>query len=72
MYASYGARFEGRIVKRLIEADGGSGEFTETVLPMLGIWNTLLEGKVGGACHRHTPTRAPHRQANPWRALFLS
>eukprot|EP00613_Pedinella_sp_CCMP2098_P046065 CAMPEP_0171843594 /NCGR_PEP_ID=MMETSP0992-20121227/15962_1 /TAXON_ID=483369 /ORGANISM="non described non described, Strain CCMP2098" /LENGTH=363 /DNA_ID=CAMNT_0012461219 /DNA_START=67 /DNA_END=1160 /DNA_ORIENTATION=- len=45
VYASYGARFEGRIVRALIEADGGTGEYNEVVLPMLGIWSTLLEGK---------------------------
>lgn len=44
-YASYGARFEGRIVRALIEADGGTGEYHEVVLPMLGIWETLLAGK---------------------------
>jgi ABC-type nitrate/sulfonate/bicarbonate transport system substrate-binding protein len=44
-YASYGARYEGRIVQELIKAGGGSGVYTETVPPMLGIWNTLLAGK---------------------------
>ena len=44
-YASYGARYEGRIVQELIKRSGGSGEYTETVLPMLGIWDTLLAGK---------------------------
>nr|AHF22067.1 Thi5-like protein [Pyramimonas parkeae] len=45
IYASYAARFEGRIVQSMIRNDGGTGEFQEKVLPMLGIWNTLLEGK---------------------------
>ena len=46
VYASYGARFEGRIVRQLIEADGGSGEFIEsTGTAMLGIWGSLLDGK---------------------------
>lgn len=41
-YASYAARFEGRIVQRLIQADGGKGEYEEVVSPMLGLWNTVL------------------------------
>jgi len=45
-YASYGARFEGRIVQKLIQADGGKGVFEEVVSPMLGIWDTLLKGNV--------------------------
>jgi len=44
VYASYAARFEGRIVQRLIQADGGKGDFVEATPPMLGIWNTLLNG----------------------------
>ena len=43
-YASYGARYEGRIVQELIKAAGGTGVYTESVPPMLGIWNTLLQG----------------------------
>uniref|UniRef100_A0A7S0QQF2 Thiamine pyrimidine synthase n=1 Tax=Pyramimonas obovata TaxID=1411642 RepID=A0A7S0QQF2_9CHLO len=42
IYASYAARFEGRIVQKMIRNDGGTGDFQEKVLPMLGIWNTLL------------------------------
>jgi NitT/TauT family transport system substrate-binding protein len=42
-YASYGARFEGRIVQQMIVNDGGKGDFKESVPPMLGIWNTLLK-----------------------------
>jgi len=45
VYASYAARFEGRIVQQMLKNDGGTGEYTEQVLPMLGIWNTLLTGK---------------------------
>lgn len=41
-YASYAARFEGRIVQRMIRADGGEGEYEEVVAPMLGLWNTVL------------------------------
>jgi len=37
-------RYEGRIVQQLIQADGGSGDYIELTPPMLGIWNTLLEG----------------------------
>lgn len=43
VYASYGARYEGRIVQQLIRADDGGGAYDERALPMLGIWNTLLE-----------------------------
>ena len=43
-YASYAARFEGRIVQKMIQSDGGAGDFAETTPPMLGIWNTLLAG----------------------------
>ena len=44
-YASYAARFEGRIVQRMIQADGGEGEYIEDTPHMLGIWNTLLGRK---------------------------
>ena len=48
-YASYAARFEGRIVQQLIKNDGGKGEYEEVVQPMLGLWNTVLcdESKEG-------------------------
>jgi ABC-type nitrate/sulfonate/bicarbonate transport system substrate-binding protein len=45
IYASYNARFEDRIVAAMIRADGGTGVFTASQPPKLGIWNTLLEGK---------------------------
>lgn len=45
VYASYAARFEGRIVQQLIRNDGGKGEFVESTPPMLGIWDTLMQGK---------------------------
>uniref|UniRef100_A0A0D6R7S3 Thiamine pyrimidine synthase n=1 Tax=Araucaria cunninghamii TaxID=56994 RepID=A0A0D6R7S3_ARACU len=45
-YASYAARFEGRIVQHLIQADGGKGLFTEITPNKLGIWNVLVTGKV--------------------------
>ena len=41
-YASSAARFEGRIVQRMIQNDGGTGDYIEDTPPMLGIWNTLL------------------------------
>ena len=45
-YASYGARYEGRIVQQMIKNDGGDGEYIEdTSMGMLGIWKTLLAGK---------------------------
>ncbi|MCO5547916.1 hypothetical protein L7F22_001370 [Adiantum nelumboides] len=44
-YASYGARFEGRIVQKLIQSDGGKGQFDEFTPEMLGIWGTLITGK---------------------------
>lgn len=30
-------------MQKLIQADGGKGEYTESTPPMLGIWNTLLK-----------------------------
>ena len=30
-------------MQQMIRADGGSGKYEERALPMLGIWNTLLE-----------------------------
>lgn len=45
-YASYGARYEGRIVQQMIKNDGGDGEYIEdTTMGMLGVWKTLLTGK---------------------------
>lgn len=44
-YASYGARFEGRIVQNLIQSDGGKGQFVEMTPEKLGIWDTLIERK---------------------------
>jgi len=43
-YASYAARFEGRIIQKMIQHDGGTGSFTEECPPMLGIWGALLNG----------------------------
>lgn len=44
-YASYAARYEGRIVQRMIMNDGGTGDYQELALPMLGLWNTVLSGQ---------------------------
>jgi ABC-type nitrate/sulfonate/bicarbonate transport system substrate-binding protein len=44
-YASYAARYEGRLVQSLIRADGGSGSFIELTPPMLDIWPMLLAGQ---------------------------
>ena len=44
-YASYAARFEGRIVQEMIKADGGTGDYEELALPMLGLWDTVLSGQ---------------------------
>lgn len=44
-YASYGARYEGRIVQKMIRNDGGTGEFVEdTSAGMLGAWEALQGG----------------------------
>lgn len=43
-YASYAARFEGRIVQKMVQNDGGSGAFAEECPAMLGIWGALLDG----------------------------
>ena len=45
-YASYAARYEGRIVKKMIINDGGLGEYSEETPPALGIWETLVEVSV--------------------------
>ena len=45
-YASYAARYEGRIVQEMIKADGGGdGEYDEVALPMLGVWSTVVGGQ---------------------------
>jgi ABC-type nitrate/sulfonate/bicarbonate transport system substrate-binding protein len=43
-YASYGARYEGRIVQEMIRFDGGSGDYMECTPDKLGIWETILRG----------------------------
>lgn len=43
VYASYGGRYEGRIVKELIKNDGGSGSYEEKAMPMLDVFETLKQ-----------------------------
>ena len=59
MYASYGARYEGRIVQQMIRNDGGMGDYTESTPPMLGIWNTLLKVPDGQLPLDFLPLYAP-------------
>lgn len=42
IYASYKARYEDHIVKKMIENDGGTGNIKISYPDKLGIWNTLL------------------------------
>jgi ABC-type nitrate/sulfonate/bicarbonate transport system substrate-binding protein len=44
-YASYGARYEDKIVQQMVRNDGGKGELYLSYPDKLGIWNTLLENK---------------------------
>ena len=44
-YASYAARYEGRIVQALVRGDGGRGEFAEVVPPREHVFDWLLAGK---------------------------
>jgi len=41
-YASYQARYEDEIVKKMIKNDGGSGDFNIVYPKKLGIWNTIM------------------------------
>ena len=45
IYASYKARYEDKIVQKLVKNAGGSGTITIVYPEKLGIWNTLLAGK---------------------------
>ena len=66
-YASYAARFEGRIVQQMLKADGGSGDYQELALPMLGVFNTLLKVRVGRSSKSEFPPSWPSRpQALAW------
>jgi ABC-type nitrate/sulfonate/bicarbonate transport system substrate-binding protein len=44
-YASYGARYEDKIIQQMIKNDGGKGELHLDYPNKLGIWNTLLDNK---------------------------
>mmetsp|Transcript_22254 Transcript_22254/g.58094 ORF Transcript_22254/g.58094 Transcript_22254/m.58094 type:complete len:364 (+) Transcript_22254:755-1846(+) len=44
VYASYAARYEGRIVQKLVQADGGGGEYVEVPHPFLQVWDLLKDG----------------------------
>tara|TARA_B100000941_G_C28490774_1_gene547813 strand:- start:3 stop:914 length:912 start_codon:yes stop_codon:yes gene_type:complete len=44
-YASYNARYEDKIVKKMIINDGGKGNLEIHYPKRLGIWNTLIENK---------------------------
>lgn len=43
-YASYGARYEDKIVQQMVVNDGGKGHISLLYPKKLGIWNTLLQG----------------------------
>ena len=45
IYASYKARYEDKIVQKLVRNAGGNGTITIVYPEKLGIWNTLLAGK---------------------------
>ena len=44
-YASYKARYEDEIVKKMIYNDGGAGRLKIHYPKRLGIWSTLIENK---------------------------
>lgn len=46
-YASYAARYEGRIVQYMIKYDGGNGDYIECTPEKLGIWETILSEEGG-------------------------
>ncbi len=56
-YASYSARFEGRIVQSMIKHAGGSGVYQELSPEKLGVFDTarVEEGKKGKNTPRFTP-----------------
>lgn len=45
VYASYNARFEDGIVRKMVQYDGGRGEFTSVAISRLGIWDMLKKGE---------------------------
>lgn len=42
-------------MQAMIRADGGKGDFEELVPPMLGIWNTLVNGSSDATWVRGSP-----------------
>lgn len=44
IFASYQARFEDDIVRQLVRADGGQGNFTVSNPEKLGMWRTVVDG----------------------------
>jgi len=44
VYASYKARYEDEIVRKMIQNDRGSGDFEIVYPEKLGIWDTILKG----------------------------
>ncbi|AWX44156.1 hypothetical protein HME9304_01156 [Flagellimonas maritima] len=46
VYASYKARYEDDIVKRMIRNDGGTGDIKIEYPKRLGIWDTLINGSL--------------------------
>lgn len=49
-YASHGTGFEGHVLKKVIQKDGGAGVFAEvTDIPMLGLLDTVLATEDAGA-----------------------
>jgi hypothetical protein len=66
----------------MIRADGGSGDYIETTPPMLGIWNTLLDGSADATwvswhvffvCHgaaTSSSTLAEKHAETPYRCVF--
>lgn len=45
LYASYNARFEDGIVRKMVQNDGGQGSFTSVAIGRLGIWDMLKKGE---------------------------
>lgn len=45
IYASYKARYEDEIVRKMIQNDGGTGNIKISYPEKLGIWETILTGK---------------------------
>ena len=44
-YASYGARYEDQIIKKMIKNDGGLGKIDISYPDRLGVWESILKGE---------------------------